>query len=128
MNSIYKAFREFGRVIRTIQLLRQISDSLLRTRITAAVNKAETYNGCTKWLRFGNLGVIADNHPAEQEKILKLNSLLANCVIFHTALDMTNVIRELQADGVASRSRTSRSSRRPSPKPSNASATTPPMN
>jgi hypothetical protein len=36
----------------------------------------------------------AENDPAEQEKAVKFNSLLANCVIFHTALDMTEVIRQ----------------------------------
>lgn len=30
---------------------------------------------------------------------MKLNSLLANCVIFHTALDMTDVLRQLLAEG-----------------------------
>jgi Tn3 transposase DDE domain-containing protein len=43
--------------------------------------------------------VIADNDPVEQEKIIKFNSLLANCVVFHTALDMTEVVRELIAEG-----------------------------
>jgi hypothetical protein len=28
-----------------------------------------------------------------------LNTLLANCVIFHTALDMTTVLRQLAAEG-----------------------------
>lgn len=98
-NSIYKAFRELGRVIRTIQLLRYISDPLLRERVTAATNKVEAYNGYTGWLRFGNAGVIADNDPAEQEKTIKFNQLLANCAIFHTTLDMTTAIRHLQADG-----------------------------
>jgi TnpA family transposase len=55
-------------------------------------NKVEAYNGFAAWLRFGNGGVIAENDPAEQEKTIKFNSLLANCVIFHTALDMTDVI------------------------------------
>ncbi|MET8053975.1 Tn3 family transposase [Streptosporangium sp. NPDC005286] len=35
----------------------------------------------------------------EQEKMIKFNSLLANCVIFHTALDMTDVLRQLPAEG-----------------------------
>jgi hypothetical protein len=35
----------------------------------------------------------------EQEKAVKLTSLLANCVIFHTTLDLMNVVRELQAEG-----------------------------
>lgn len=29
---------------------------------------------------------------------MKLTSLLANCVIFHTTLDLMNIVRELQAE------------------------------
>ncbi|MFE2933632.1 Tn3 family transposase [Streptomyces sp. NPDC059278] len=42
--------------------------------------------------------MIAENDPVEQEKAVKLTSLLANCVIFHTTLDLMNVVRELQAE------------------------------
>lgn len=56
-------------MIRTIQLLRFLSDAQLRTRTTAATNKVESYNRFSAWCRFGNAGVIADNDPAEQEKL-----------------------------------------------------------
>ena len=97
-NNVYKAFRELGRAIRTITLLRFISEPELREQITAATNKAESYNAFSGWLAFGS-EVIERNDPAEQEKMIKFNSLLANCAIFHTALDMTAVIRELIAEG-----------------------------
>ncbi len=97
-NNIYKAFRELGRVIRTITLLRYISEPELREEITAATNKVEAYNDFSAWLRFGH-DTIERNDPAEQEKIIKFNTLLANCVIFHTALDMTTVLRQLAAEG-----------------------------
>jgi TnpA family transposase len=97
-NNVYKAFREVGRVIRTITLLRFISEADLREEITAAQNKAESFNGFSEWLRFGS-DVIERNDPAEQEKIIKFNTLVANCVIFHTALDMTAVIRQLVDEG-----------------------------
>lgn len=96
---IYKAFREVGRSVRTVALLRFLADPALRRRITAVTNKVEGFNGFSAWLRFGNDGVIADNDPAEQEKMIKFNSLLANCVIFHTALDMMEVMRWLLAEG-----------------------------
>lgn len=98
-NEIYKAFREVGRSVRTVALLRYLADPALRRRVTAVTNKVEAYNGFAAWLRFGNGGLIAENDPAEQEKTIKFNSLLANCVIFHTALDMTEVIRQLITEG-----------------------------
>jgi TnpA family transposase len=98
-NSFYKAFREVGRVIRTVQLLRFLSDTQLRRRTTAETNKVESYNRFSDWCRFGNHGVIAANDPDEQEKILKFSTLLTNAVIFHTTLDMMTAVRELIADG-----------------------------
>jgi TnpA family transposase len=98
-NRIYKVFREVGRSVRTVALLRYLADPRLRARITAATNKVESYHGFAQWLSFGNNGVLADNDPAEQEKLIKLNTLLANCVIFHNALDIMDVVRGLVAEG-----------------------------
>lgn len=60
-NHIYQAFREVGKVIRTIQLLKHISDAPLRRRATAATNKVESYNGFAQWLQFSKHGVLAHN-------------------------------------------------------------------
>ena len=98
-NNFYKAFREVGRVIRTIQLLRYLSDPQLRRRTTAATNKVESYNNFSAWCRFGNEGRVRDNDPAEQEKQIKFSTLLTNAVIFHTTLDMMMVLRQLAAEG-----------------------------
>ncbi|MGW2184021.1 Tn3 family transposase, partial [Streptomyces sp. NPDC001732] len=98
-NAHYTAFREVGRVIRTIQLLRYLTDPQMRRRVTAATNKVEAYNGFSEWVRFGNRGVITDNDPVEQEKAVKFNALLTNCLIFHNTLDIAEAVRELQAEG-----------------------------
>ncbi|MFB7512990.1 Tn3 family transposase [Streptomyces sp. NPDC056144] len=100
-NATYTAFREVGKVIRTVQLLRYLSDSPLRARVTAATNKVEAFNGFSDWVRFGQNGTVAANDPAEQEKDVKFTSLLANLVIFHNTLDIADVVRELQAQGRA---------------------------
>lgn len=42
---------------------------------------------------------IERNDPAEQRKIIEFNTLLASCVIFHTTLKMTAVIRQLDEQG-----------------------------
>src|SRR5712671_5878469 len=34
-------------------------------------NKVEAYNGFAKWLFFGGEGIIAENDPEEQEKMIK---------------------------------------------------------
>ncbi|MFD0374551.1 transposase [Streptomyces sp. NPDC127112] len=98
-NATYAAFREVGRVIRTVQLLRYLTDAPLRRRVTAATNKVESFNRFSQWIGFGNRGVIADNDPVEQEKAMKFNALLTNAVIFHNALDIAEIVRQLLEEG-----------------------------
>lgn len=97
-NRLYRAFRELGRVIRTITLLRYLSDSGLREQTTAITNKAEAFHWFSTWLRFG-AETIGRNDPDYQEKIIKFNELLANCVIYQNACDITTVANGLAADG-----------------------------
>ncbi|PFF33703.1 Tn3 family transposase [Bacillus cereus] len=98
-NKLYQAFRELGRVVRTVFLLQYISDIDMRRTITATTNKVEAYNGFSKWLFFGGLGIIADNDPEQQEKAIKYGDLVANAVIFQNVVDITTVIRQLRKKG-----------------------------
>ncbi len=59
-NKLYLALRELGRVIRTIFLLKYLSDVELRRTIQAATNKSEAFNRFVQWVCFGGDGVIAE--------------------------------------------------------------------
>jgi TnpA family transposase len=98
-NRLYHVFRELGRVMRTEFLLRYIQDIEMREEITAATNKAESYNWFSKWLFFGDGGVISTNDREEQEKCLKYNRLVANAVILQNVADLTKVVAELVKEG-----------------------------
>ena len=92
-------FRELGRVMRTIVLLRYISDPELRSTIHAATNKSEQFNNFAKWSFFGNEGIIAENLRHEQRKIVKYNHLVANMIILPNVQGMSKAIKQLQASG-----------------------------
>ena len=98
-NRLYQAFRELGRVVRTMFLLQYISDMGLRRQITACTNIVEAYNGFSKWLFFGKDGLITDNDPIEQEKRLKYLDLVSNSIILQNAFDISSIIRSLSAEG-----------------------------
>ena len=98
-NRLYQTFQELGRVVRTVFLLEYISDLQLRQQITAATNKVEAYHGFSKWFFFGGFGIIGYNDPESQEKIIKYNDLIANAVIFHNVVDLTNILRDLKREG-----------------------------
>ena len=97
-NRIYRAFRELGRAVRTIVLLRYLSVPELREGITAITNRVEAFHGFARWLMLGG-GVLADNDPGHHEKIVKFNELLANCAIYSTTLDLTQAASALAAEG-----------------------------
>jgi TnpA family transposase len=98
-NKVYFAFRELGRVIRTIFLLSYIGDAELRRTIQAATNKSEAFNGFAQWVAFGGGGVIAENDRDEQRKVIKYNHLVSSLVILHTVNEMSKVLGQLKKEG-----------------------------
>ncbi|MFE5550215.1 Tn3 family transposase [Streptomyces sp. NPDC056534] len=100
-NQIYQAFREVGRAVRTVVLLRYLSDSGLREQIQKATNKTEAYNGYTKWLHFGNAGWLTSRDPELQDRAVKFLDLLAASMVFSTTVDMTTVLARMAYEGWA---------------------------
>ncbi len=98
-NRLYKAFRELGRVIRTIFLLRYISNLELRQQIQGTTTLVESFNAFAAWIFFGNQGIVETNDPIEQEKRLHYRDLIANALILQNTVDLSRVLRELRQEG-----------------------------
>ena len=98
-NKLYFALRELGRVVRTMFLLRYISEVELRRTIQTATNKSERFNEFVQWISFGGDDVIAENIRDEQRKFIKYNHLVANILAFHNIVAMTKAIDRLKAQG-----------------------------
>ena len=97
-NRLYRAFRELGRAIRTITLLGYLSDPQLREQITQVTDRNEAFHGFAEWLMFGGK-LIGHNDPDYQEKVVKFNELIANCVMYSTACDITDAANAIAAEG-----------------------------
>jgi TnpA family transposase len=95
---LYRAFRELGRVERTLFLLRFISSAEVRRVIRAETTKIETYNDFLDWVCFGG-PVVRSGDPVEQEKQLKYASLVANAVMLSNVADLTDVLSAMAKDG-----------------------------
>lgn len=98
-NKLYIAFKELGKVVRTVFLLKYISEVELRQTINAATVKSEEFNNFSQWLFFGGDGVIAENLRHQQRKIVKYNNLVANLVILYNAEKMTRILAKLRDEG-----------------------------
>lgn len=97
---LYRAFREIGRVERTLFLLRFIADTEIRRTIRAETTKIEAFNDFLDWIAFGG-PVIKSGDPVEQEKQLKYTSLVANAVMLSNVADMTAALAAMDGDGHA---------------------------
>ena len=98
-NRLYYAFRELGRVIRTISLLEYLTDADLQRLVNAMTNKTELFHDFAKWAYFAE-DTIQENVRDEQVKIIKYNHLIANLLIFHNVYSMTRILNELESKGV----------------------------
>ena len=97
-NRLSKAFRELGRVVRTLFLLRYISEVEFRQTIRAETTKIESYNAFLDWIGFGG-SVIKSGDPVEQNKQIKYMNLVANAIMLHNVVDLTDILESLVADG-----------------------------
>ena len=95
---LYQAFRELGRVERTLFLLNYISSSEMRQNIQAQTTKVEAFNVFLDWVSFGG-PLIKSGDPVEQEKQLKYASLVGNAVMLSNVSDLTDVLTSMIADG-----------------------------
>jgi len=97
-NKLYRAFRELGRVLRTLFLLRYISEADLRQTIRAETTKVESFNDFLDWISFGG-PVIKSGNPVEQNKRIKYMNLVANSVMLQNVADLTVVLNTAMAEG-----------------------------
>ena len=97
-NKLYLAFRELGRVVRTIFLLEYISSQPMRMEIRGATTKIESFNTFRDWVSFGG-HLITSGDPVEQEKRIKYMNLVANAIMLHNVVDLTEILNQMVAEG-----------------------------
>jgi TnpA family transposase len=97
-NLLGLAFRELGRVERTLFLLQYISQPQTRQTIRAATTKIESFNDFLDWITFGS-PVIKSGDPVEQEKQLKYASLIANAIMLSNVADLSAAMTDMASDG-----------------------------
>ena len=66
----------------------------MRQRIQSATTKVESFNAFCDWVSFGG-EVLTSDDPVEHEKRVKYTTLVANAVMLHNVVDLTNVLVQL---------------------------------
>lgn len=89
---LYKALKEFGRIIKSIFLLMYIDDVNLRQRIEKQLNKIEFANRFSKAIIGDNKQELAVGEKEEQEMMIGCNVLIQNCITLWNLLYLAQVI------------------------------------
>lgn len=83
--------QEYGRLVKTIFILRYLLNQPLRRKINSQFNKGEQLHALRSWLWLGGDGVLRRKQQEEQEVVGCLN-LLTNAVIVWNTVYMQEVI------------------------------------
>jgi TnpA family transposase len=94
------ALQELGHAVRTRFLLRWTWDEELRHAVHKGTTKVERNHQFTKFLNFGGEGGLKTNNPADQEKAIVYNELVANAVAAQTVNDLTHALNKLHDRGI----------------------------
>lgn len=97
-NKLYQAFRELGRIERTIFLMRYISEPSFRFNIRAETTKIESFHNFLDWITFGG-PIIKKGDPVEQAKHMKYMDIIANSIMLQNVVDLTKVLNTMAEEG-----------------------------
>jgi TnpA family transposase len=97
-DSFSLALQELGNVVRTTFLLRWTWDEALRREVHKGTTKVERSHQFAKYLNFGGEGGLKTNSPADQEKAIVYNELVANAVSLQPGRSSAN--RQHRAEAI----------------------------
>ena len=99
-SSLTRAIQAYGRLRKTMFLLKYMEDVDLRKRINRQLNKGEELHALRKFLFFANEGNVRKHQPEGQtEQALCLN-LLADAVIAWNTVQYEKIITDMRSEGL----------------------------
>jgi TnpA family transposase len=99
-NRFALALKELGKAVRTTYLLEWIMSDSMRRTVHKSTTKIERHHKFAKHLAFGGERLFRTNDPADQEKAIVYNELVANSVALQTVVDQTQALHALKSEGV----------------------------
>ena len=98
-NRLTRALQEYGRLVKTIFILRYLESEPLRRRIHAQLNKGEALHGLREFLLFANKGTLRKKQEEELMNQAGCLNLVTNAVVTWNTVYMAAVIDRLRAEG-----------------------------
>lgn len=98
-NPLQKAFKEFGRIIRTAYILKYYDDLDLRQTVEKQLSHIEMMNRFAKAVFFGNNQEFTVATKPEQEKIILCRRLIQNAIVLWNYLYLSQLLTQVETQG-----------------------------
>jgi TnpA family transposase len=91
-----KALTAYGRIVKTIYILRYIQDEKLRRAVQMQLNRGEARHSLARWLFFANRGEFRDGDLNEIMNKTSCLSLLCNAAVVWNTVRMQKIVGQLR--------------------------------
>jgi TnpA family transposase len=98
-NLIHRGLEEYGRLLKTIDILTYLSDQPYRRRIGRMLNKGEAVHSLARLVAYGQLGILTDRDLTGQLNRATCLSLLLNVIAVWNTRYMQAALDHLRATG-----------------------------
>jgi len=98
-NSLSQAMQEYGRIPKTIQILKWYASKARRRRVNTQLNKSEAVHSLREYLFFANKGEIRHKYYDEMQNQAMCLNLVTNIVILFRCGYRTTKIRRISRQG-----------------------------
>jgi len=98
-SALTRALREYGRLIKTIFILRYLESEEFRRRINTQLNKGEALHALRRFLFFANEGKIRRKQGEEQTNQATCLNLITNAVVVWNTVYMGLAIEQMKTEG-----------------------------
>ena len=99
-DKVAKAVQALGRLVKTIYILRYLSDEELRYKVHLQLNRGESRHNLAKALFFDNRGIFKTNDYEEIMNKASCLSLLSNAVLLWNTHHMQRITEKLREQGM----------------------------
>jgi TnpA family transposase len=98
-NDLASSFAEYGRMIKTIFILRYLMNQPYRRKINSQLNKGERLHDLRRFLFFAHQGAIRQRHEEELTNQASCLNLITNAVVTWNTIYMEAAINQLRSEG-----------------------------
>lgn len=98
-NALLKALQEYGRLVKTIFILRYLDSEDYRRRITTQLNKGETLHSLRRFLFLAHLGQIRQRQSEDLANQSICLNLVTNAVVAWNTVYMAVAVEQLKVEG-----------------------------